>query len=510
MEISFFMKHFTNHRKCLYQFSATWKCQLIILLVTLVTSGCAVQPKVVTEEESQRRVTQDLLLLQKDQDVIRGSISLEEATARALKNNLDLQIELTRKTLAQKQLNLTSYDMLPKLVVDLSYNSRSNFSGASSRSLLTGRRTLEPSTSSQKDVFSSALGLSWNILDFGVSYYRAQQAADHVLIHEEQKRKVVNRIVQDVRAAYWRAVSHERLIFRMHKLKERVRESIEQNDQIKLKRLSNPKNKLAYKRDLLGLEREISQLQRNLSMAKSQLAALMNIKPGTTFSLVIPERGVFTSRLDLEMEEMEQIALESRPELRELFYKKRANAKETRAAILQMLPGIELRGDYNYSSNSFLFNGDWLSIGSQLSWNLISLISMPAKMNELDAKEKLLDLERLSMSMAVLAQLHVSLAQFGNVSEEYRAAYDYMQVQNRIIEIARVEAYLGKISEHQLIHEEMNTLLAEVRSDYIYSELENAYAGIYVSLGLDPIPADLDNKDLLSLTSELEEHWSRR
>ena len=486
------------------------KYKIIILLVSLIASGCAVQPKVITEQENKHRVIQDLLSLQQDQDAIQGPISLEEATARALKNNLDLQIELTRKTLAQKQLNLASYDMLPKLVVDLNYNSRNNFSGASSRSLITGRRTLEPSRSSNKDVFSAALGLSWNILDFGVSYYRAQQAADHVLVHEEQKRKVINRIVQDVRAAYWRAVSHERLVVRMRRLKERVSGSIEQIDQMEQKRLSTPKNNLMYKRDLLSIEREVSRLQRNLSMAKSQLAALMNIKPGTSFSLVIPERDVFTSKLDLEVVDMEQIALESRPELRELSYKKRANAKETRAAILQMLPGIELRGDYNYNSNTFLFNGDWLSIGSQLSWNLISLISMPAKMSELGAKEKLLDVERLSMSMAVLAQLHVSLAQFGNISEEYRAAYDYMQVQNKIIELTRVEAYLGKISEHKLIHEEMNILLAEVRCDYIYSELENAYAGIYVSLGLDPIPENLDSSDLSNLTSELTEHWSRR
>jgi len=455
-------------------------------------------------------VSQDLLLLQQDQDPILDPISLEEATARALKNNLSLQVELMRKTLAQKQLNLTSYDMLPKLVVDLDYNSRNNFSGASSRSLITGRRTLEPSRSSNKDIFSAALGLSWNILDFGVSYYRAQQAADLVLIHEEQKRKAINKIVQDVRAAYWRAVSHERLIMRMHRLRERVSGSIEQIDQMEQKQLNNPKNNLIFKRDLLSVEREISQLQRNLSIAKSELAALMNIKPGTTFSLVTPERDVFTGKLDLEVNDMEQIALESRPELRELFYQKRANAKETRAAILQMLPGIELKGDYNYSSNTFLFNGDWLSIGSQITWNLISLISMPAKMEELDAKEKILDVERLSMSMAVLAQLHVSLAQFDNISKEYRAAYDYLQIQNKIIELTRVEAYLGKISEHKLIHEEMNVLLAEVRCDFKYSELENAYAGIYVSLGLDPIPVDLDSNDLSILTAKLAEHWSKR
>ncbi len=496
----------------LYPFTnmIAWKHRLIFLWIVLIISGCAIQPKIVTDEENKHRVSADLISIQKDHDPISGSISLEEATARALKNNLELQIELTRKTLAQKQLDLKSYDMLPKLVIDLNYTSRSNYSGASSRSLITGRRTLESSTSSERDVFASMLGMSLNILDFGVSYYRAQQAADNVLIQEEQKRNVINRIVQDVRSAYWRAVSYERLISRMQSLKAEVRESIDQADQMKLEQLNNPKVNFTYKRDMLGIEREIGLLQRNLSIAKSQLAALMNIKPGMNFTLVIPERGIFTSKIDLDIEEMEQIALESRPELRELFYQKRANAKETRAAILQMLPGIELGARYNYNSNNFLFNGDWLSLGSQLSWNLISIISMPAKMAELDTKEKLLDTERLSMSMAVLAQVHVSLAQFGNINEEYRAAYEFYQTQKRIIEQTRIEARLGKISRHALIREELNTLLAEARCDSVYSDLENAYAGIYVSLGLDPIPEDIDSKDLSKLTAKLTEHWQKR
>ncbi|MCP5303551.1 MAG: TolC family protein, partial [Pseudomonadales bacterium] len=320
----------------------------------------------------------------------------------------------------------------------------------------------------------------------------------------------VNRIVQEVRSAYWRAVSYERLNIRMKRLKEKVHKSIEQNDRIELEKLNNPKNSFIFRRDMLGIEREISWLQRNLSLAKSQLAVLMNIKPGVEFNLVIPERGEFTKKLELDIETLEQIALESRPELRELFYQKRANAKETKAAILQMLPGIELRGDYNYNSNSFLFNGDWLSIGSQLSWNLISLISMPAKLNELGAQEQLLNTQRLAMSMAVLAQVHVSLAQFSSISEEYRAAYDYFKAQEKIIEQSRIEAYLGKISGHALIREEMNTMLAELRNDAIYADLENAYAGIYVSLGLDPIPADLNSNNLPELTAQLIEHWSKR
>ena len=483
---------------------------IISLVVFLITSGCAIQPKVVTETENKQRIAEDMLALQKEHDPIQGPISLEEATARALKYNLELQVELTQKILAQKQLNLRHYDMLPKLVVDLHYDSRSNFSGARSRSLLTGRTTLEPSTSADRDIFSSALGLSWNILDFGVSYYRAQQAADNVLIQEEQKRSVVNKLIQEVRSAYWRAVSYQRLVSRMQRLKDKVRESIDQIDQMKEGRLNNPKINLSYKRDLYGIERELNLLQRNLLLAKSQLAALMNIKPGTEFALVIPERGLFTKTVNLEVEEMEQIALESRPELRELFYKKRANAKEVRAAILQMLPGIELGARYHYNSNSFLFNGDWLSLGSQLSWNLISLISAPARLEELNSKEKLLDVERLAASMAVLAQVHISLAQFDHFNEEYRTAFNFYQTQKRIVDQTRVEANMGKLSGQALVREELNTLLAEVRCDSIYAELENAYAGIYVSLGLDPIPDGLNTQDLAELTSLLVEHWRKR
>ncbi|MGH9895393.1 MAG: TolC family protein, partial [bacterium] len=93
--------------------------------------------------------------------------------------------------------------MLPQFVSNLSYNARDKFSGASSRSLITGRQSLESSTSSDRDVGEVELGLVWNVLDFGVSYYRAKQAADRVLIAEEQKRKAVNRIAQEVRTAYW-------------------------------------------------------------------------------------------------------------------------------------------------------------------------------------------------------------------------------------------------------------------------------------------------------------------
>ena len=174
--------------------------------------GCSVTPQVLTEEEITMRVSQDLQNLTKDQDPIKGPIDLYEAMARALSYNLDTKVEVMKTLLAHQQLDVSHYNMLPRLVSNAVYDRRDNFSGARSRSLLTGQTSLEPSTSADLGVFTTDLTLSWDILDFGLSYVRAQQAADDVLIAEEVKRRVANRVIREVRSAYWRAVSAKRIL----------------------------------------------------------------------------------------------------------------------------------------------------------------------------------------------------------------------------------------------------------------------------------------------------------
>lgn len=100
--------------------------------------------------------------------------------------------------------------MLPKLVAGSGYAGRdeADISAPSTR---------------DRDILTADLTFSWNILDFGLSYVRAKQYADKYNIQVEMKRKIVNRIVEDVRTAYWRAVSYERLVNRMHALEGRVR-----------------------------------------------------------------------------------------------------------------------------------------------------------------------------------------------------------------------------------------------------------------------------------------------
>ncbi|MGH8525834.1 MAG: TolC family protein, partial [Gammaproteobacteria bacterium] len=398
-----------------------------------LVSGCALTPEALRDGEVKAQAANDYINLTKEHEPVRGPISMYEALARALKYNLDFRLELTKKVLALEQLNVSRYEMLPQFVSNLSYNARDKFSGASSRSLITGRQSLESSTSSDRDVGEVELGLVWNVLDFGVSYYRAKQAADRVLIAEEQKRKAVNRIAQEVRTAYWRAVSAERLQGQLDALMSRVARALSDSREVVWKRLDAPMTQLTYQRELLAVKRELQELQRDLELAKYQLAELMNLRPNARYELAVPKRGELARAIKLGHAEMEQMALESRPELRELGYEKRINAQEARAAILELLPGVDLSVTKNYNSNSFLFHNNWVNLGSRVAWNLLNLIRMPQKMKELKAQAGVLDAQRLALSIAVLTQVNVSLAQYGHAQNEYQTASEYHAIQQGII-----------------------------------------------------------------------------
>ena len=160
-------------------------------LATLLLSGCSITPEVLTPEEVEQGAAADLNTMFMDQEPVSGPITLYEAIARAVKYNLDHRLKMMEEALAQKQLDLVRYDQLPELTASAGYYSRDNFSGGTSIALTgpnKGDVSLIASTSSEKQVTDVNGILVWNVLDFGVSYVRAQQQSKEVLITEERRR----------------------------------------------------------------------------------------------------------------------------------------------------------------------------------------------------------------------------------------------------------------------------------------------------------------------------------
>ncbi len=487
------------------------------VLLALLLAGCSVQPKAFDANENQARSADLVVRANADQEPVTGPIDLYEAMARAIKYNLDGRVELMNLALAQRELDLSRYDMLPKLVATVDYGGRDNYSGGISKSLLTGQTSLEPSTSSEKNVVQSDLTLSWDVLDFGLSYVRAKQAADRVSIADERKRKVINRLIEDVRTAYWRAVSAERLLTQIQELERATQTALDQSERQEKVGLSAPLGPLSYQRELLSIRRDAQSLGRELGVAKQQLAALMNLAPNTPYTVALPSQSIQWRNLDIpgvdgnNSAALLKIAIENRPELREVAYQLRSNDQESTAAYLRSLPSLRLFFGADYSTNDFLWNNNWVGWGARASWNLLNVFRLPADQEQVKAAGQLLDQRQLALTTAVATQVEVSRARYALRLEELKTAQRYNDVQGRIGQQIDAGYKAEKLSRQTQIREQMNTLVSNVRYDLALADLQNAYANVYASLGIDPVEADMSSTQSVSeLAGRLRTMWSKR
>ncbi|MGF1651134.1 MAG: TolC family protein [Hyphomicrobiaceae bacterium] len=453
-----------------------------------------------------------------DQEPIHRPIGLYEAMARALKYNLDASVELYQAALRRDELDFAHYSLLPKIVAEAGFDRRDNFLASTSDqvdpatgNIVGGGAFGNPNTSQDKHRRNADIEMSWHVLDFGLSYVRARQAADEVLIAEEARRKVINRIVEDVRTAFWRAVTAERLVTRLSHLEGRANAALANTRSLAAEEQASPITALTYERELVEIKRTIRELQRELSVAKAQLAALMNLKPGTKFSLAIPSGPQSIPTLPAKSRDMIWTAMNNRPELREVAYRQRINMHEADAALLELLPGINLYAGANWDSNSYYLNNDWLTWGARASWNLMRVVHYPARRRVIESQGALLDQRALAVTMAIMTQVHVSQIRFHHARRELQTGHEYFTVQRRLVEKLRVEYAAGRISEQTLIREEMNLLVAEVKRDIAHASLQNAYANVYASMGLDPYRDEVDlDSDVASLAATLRAIWIER
>lgn len=487
------------------------KALLTVSSTALFLGGCATVPEPFTATELNETAERNYAQVDVYQEPVGAPIDLYGSMARALKYNLDYKVEMMEVALRDRELGLQRYDMLPQLVASGGYAGRNNFAGASSLSLLTRRQSLEPSTSQEKDLYTADLTLSWDVLDFGLSYVRSKQGADEVLIAQERRRKVANRIIEDVRTSYWRAVSAERLLNKLQELEGAVSGTLQNSERLAERRLSAPLTALTYQRELLEIQAQIRKLQRELVVSKAQLAALMNLRPGTEFSLVLPDRTNVLPDVKYSGEDMMMTALVNRAELREVSYRQRINSREMDVALLSALPSFRGILGVNVDSNDFLFNNDWINYGARASWNVLSLFRLPAHKKAVAAQDDLLKQRELALTMAVITQVHVSRARLRHLTNELDTASRQMAVQDKILDQIRSGHRAGAMSQQTLLREEMNTLASEVKYDIAYAEAQNAYANLFASMGIDEFSPDVTGRESVAeLQASLAQLWQDR
>ncbi len=445
------------------------------------------------------------------QEAVTQSITLYEAMARALKYNLDHRVSMMELDLARRDYDLSGYKMLPKIVASGGYFGRNNETGASSLSLLSGRQSLEPSTSQERKYMAADLTASFNILDFGLAKIRSEQVGDQVQIAEERRRKAVIQMMEDVHRAYWRAVSAERLGQRLDVLNADAQKAFDSSRALYDSRRTAPMPALSYQRELNEIQAQAQRMQRELGLARMELSSLMGLRPNQDFSLVVPAHNTRPRRLALPLEQMIDSALSYRPEVREAAYSARISEADIKKVTLEALPSLEGFAGLNTSTNDFLFNQDWISYGAKASWNLLSLFEAPAKKRRAKAALAVEKEKALATAMAVMTQVAVARARYSSLMSEYQTANRGTMVQNDILSQTEKLAASNASSTQTLVRERMNAILSEARRDTVHAQMQEATANIYTAMGYDPYAADITGaEDIQTLAKSLQSLWTAR
>ncbi|MFC4260925.1 TolC family protein [Marinobacter lacisalsi] len=482
--------------------------KILVACISFAVAGCSVSPEQISQQEVSRVVDSDVSQLSEHPPVTRP-VTLEDAIARGLLNNRDKQLKALEAALAQGQISLVRHEMLPSLTASAGYSRRDEYAASASVNFTDGEPDAlgsDPSysISQERERYTSDVTFSWNVLDFGLSYVRAKQHADRYLIAKERERKVVHNISQDVRAAYWRAVSAERLLVKINPLIDQVNEALGQSREVESRQLRSPLEALYYQRELLDILRALQSIRQDLMGARTELASLMGLRPGTAFELADVEAPSFeVPAFQLQLERMEELALNQRPELKETHYQKRISAADTRAALIDMLPGINLTAGIYQDSNDYLLNQDWTSVGAQVSWNLLDVFKYGAERDLAETREALAEQRRLATSMAVLTQVHLSRIRYQQAVKTFDLSDDYLQVARRIGEHTENSARAQRSSKLDLIRESLNTVLAELRRDVAYAEVQNSYGRLFVTIGMDLVPEAYNGLSIDELSQQV-------
>ena len=478
---------------------------MVVLAVAAVMAGCTVAPKALTQDEVRERVKHDTAKMYSGQAPITAAISMEEAVARALKYNLDYRLKKMESALAQGLAEHTSHDMLPQMVASAGYSSRNNYSGGTSIGILDGEVSTRPTSSDERTRTLRGIEFSWNALDFGVSYYRARQQGDQFLISEERRRKVVQNMLQDVRAAYWRALGAQRLNAQADEVLQKASLALTRSREAETQKIIPPGVALAYQRALLDATVLLNQRRQDLAFAKRELAALMNVPPGVDFQVAEASEMTLPAA-PKEITKLEDMALLQRPELREEDFRKRITADEARKQMLGMLPGITLNLGRQHDSNNLLYNNSWSEGGVNLAWNLMRLVALPSLKKAQQYQEQTDETRRMALSMAILTQARVSAERYRMALEDFKLADQASQVDTRLAAYTKASVSAKLESELEAIRTQARAVLGAYQRANAYANAHIAFGRLYNTLGFDPIADDFEGNDLDTLTQRVRAH----
>jgi outer membrane protein TolC len=468
-------------------------------------SACGtVQVTPLSTDELQRQVAMDRTSAQADVPPVVGALSMDEAVARALKYNLDRRTRLMEEALAMHQLDVTNLDMLPRVMANAGYTWRDSDVITRSVDSVTGLPSLaNPYISTERSRPAYDLGLTWNMLDFGMSYLTARQSADRVNIAAERRRKAMHVLVQDVRTAFWRTASAQKLQVEVRGTIDLAEAALADARKAEAERLRSPVDTLRYQRQLLENLRLLESIEQELASGRIELASLINAPIDAPLTVAEPTGDVDNGLSGVPVARMEELAVTQNADLREQFYNGRIAVEETRRTMLRMFPNLSFNYDLRYDADKYLINNRWNDAGLHLSYNLMNIFSAPAQQRMAEAGVKLADQRRVATQMTVITQVHLARLQYQIALRQYLRADQIWQADAKIAEHIKNREAVEAQSKLEQVANSTTAILSLLRRYQSLAQLQGAAGKVQSTIGMEPSLASTSTTPLDQLTREV-------
>lgn len=466
-------------------------------------NGLASRPPVVTAQPTTGQVQP-------------AALSLDECIEMALRSNRRISIADRRVLIARDRVSEAIAMTLPQLSAEGRFTSRNNDSGiqrpeASLRNRLRQSLTqaaatslvdqagltptgqfLQPSgagpsfsgTFSQRDAWTGTVSLLVPIYDFGRSEYIRQAQEGRVDTARYDARRERQDVAFAVNQAYYRVLEAE-------KIKGVVEESIRVVErQLEIARdflsqgLVAANDVLAVEVQLAERRQELSQAENNIQLAVATLNRQIgaDVTQPTTIVDVLevdPWQGRFTDAL--------MLAIDTRPDLLSLKRQIEIARDEFRAARAEgTAPRIFAFADYNWSSDEFLLNSEWLSGGVAVQIPIfdggVTIARLQRQRKEIAETVDRYD-ERIDDIVLDIKQSYLNVNEAAGRIPVARKAVELAEENLRIVRDQYGEGLLT--SADVLIEEDR---LSRSRSNYFQSlyDYHESYARLINAVGAEP------------------------
>lgn len=478
---------------------------LALVAAVLALSACStIAPTPLAAPDLLASTQADQQAMRQDVQPITGPLTLDEALARALKYNLDRRAKMMEESLALNQLEVSHFDMLPKLMAQAGYATRDNDKISQSRDALTGQPSTSRFISQDRSHNLVELGFTWNLLDYGLGYYGTHQQANRVLIASEKRRKAMHVLMQDVRTAYWRATSAQKLRSEIEKTVTLAEEALADSRKAEAERLRNPLDALRYQRQLMENLRLLEAIDQELSSAQVELASLINAPLGQPIQLAETDaKNADATVLNVPVQAMEDAALAQNADLREQHYNTRVAREETRKTLVRLFPNVSFSYGLKYDSDNYLVNRNWNEAGLQLSFNLFNVLTGPTQLKLAEAGVKLADQRRMATQMAVLTQVHLARLQLLNARNQFERADAIYTTDVKIADIVRNREAAQAQSKLDSVSNATSAILSLLRRYQALAQVQAAENRLLANLGLDAQIGSSGELTLAQLTEEV-------